>query len=113
MDAKVEDWVVTPRRGKPVEINALWYNALHLLSDWRRQLQIADGELDALAQLTKRSFNQRFWFEGGGYLFDIVDGEAGDDASCRPNQVLSFRCGIRCWTRSDGPPCSASSRSGS
>ena len=90
MDAKVEDWVVTPRRGKPVEINALWYNALRLLSDWRRQIQITDGELEALAQLTKRSFNQRFWFEGGGYLFDIVDGESGDDASCRPNQVLSF-----------------------
>ena len=89
MDAKVEDWVVTPRRGKPVEINALWYNALRLLSDWRRQLQIAGGELDALAPLTRRSFNQRFWFEGGGYLFDIVDGEAGDDATCRPNQVLS------------------------
>jgi predicted glycogen debranching enzyme len=90
MDAKVEDWVVTPRRGKPVEINALWFNALCLLSDWRRLLRVEDTELDDLAQLAKRSFNQRFWFDGGGYLYDIVDGDAGDDSSCRPNQILSF-----------------------
>ena len=90
MDAKVEDWVVTPRRGKPVEINALWFNALCLLSEWRRALDVEAPELDDLARLTKQSFNQRFWFEGGGYLYDIVDGEAGDDSSCRPNQILSF-----------------------
>ena len=90
MDAKVGDWVVTPRRGKPVEINALWYNAIRLLSEWRRELGVPDDELEALAARTKQSFNQRFWFEGGGYLYDIVDGEHGDDESCRPNQILSF-----------------------
>jgi predicted glycogen debranching enzyme len=90
MDAKVEDWVVTPRRGKPVEINALWFNAVRLLSDWHRQLGGAHDDLDALAAQTRESFNRRFWFESGGYLYDIVDGEAGDDSACRPNQILSF-----------------------
>ena len=90
MDAKVEGWVVTPRRGKPVEINALWFNALCLLADWHRTFRVEDTGLDDLAQLTQRSFNRRFWFEGGGYLYDIVDGEAGDDPACRPNQILSF-----------------------
>ena len=90
MDAKVDDWVVTPRRGKPVEINALWYNAVRLLAEWRRALNVADHELDVWRGRTRQSFNQRFWFDGGGYLYDIVDGEAGDDSSCRPNQILSF-----------------------
>jgi predicted glycogen debranching enzyme len=82
--------VVTPRRGKPVELNALWYNAVRLLADWRRALDVADDELEPLATRTRRSFNERFWFADGGYLYDIVDGEAGDDPSCRPNQILSF-----------------------
>jgi predicted glycogen debranching enzyme len=90
MDAKVEGWVVTPRRGKPVEINALWFNAVSLLADWRRALGVEDPELDDLARRTKRSFNERFWFDDGGYLYDIVDGEAGDDSACRPNQILSL-----------------------
>jgi predicted glycogen debranching enzyme len=90
MDAKVQDWVVTPRRGKPVEINALWYNALRLLAEWREALGVGDHELEQLAAQTRQSFNQRFWFERGGYLYDIVDGEAGDDSACRPNQILSF-----------------------
>jgi predicted glycogen debranching enzyme len=90
MDAKVGDWVVTPRRGKPVEINALWYNAIRLLAEWRTALGVPDDELETLAARTKESFNQRFWFDRGGYLYDIVDGEHGDDESCRPNQILSF-----------------------
>ena len=90
MDAKVGDWVVTPRRGKPVEINALWYNAIRLLAEWRTALGVADDELETLADRTRQSFNQRFWHERGGYLYDIVDGENGDDESCRPNQILSF-----------------------
>ena len=90
MDAKVQDWVVTPRRGKPVEINALWYNAIRLLAEWRDAIGVGDPELERLAEQTRQSFNQRFWFERGGYLYDIVDGEAGDDAACRPNQILSF-----------------------
>jgi predicted glycogen debranching enzyme len=90
MDAKVGDWVVTPRRGKPVEINALWYNALRLLAEWRVALDVPDEGLEQLAERTRQSFNERFWCADGNYLYDIVDGEAGDDASCRPNQILSF-----------------------
>jgi predicted glycogen debranching enzyme len=89
MDAKVGDWVVTPRRGKPVEINALWYNAVRLLAAWKDALEPDAGELDGLAAHTRRSFNQRFWCDEG-YLYDIVDGENGDDRACRPNQILSF-----------------------
>jgi predicted glycogen debranching enzyme len=92
MDAKVDDWVVTPRRGKAVEINALWYNSLRLLEGWLR----AEGENTAarpiaeLADRARASFNARFWYEPGGYLYDVVDGEAGDDAACRPNQLLAI-----------------------
>jgi predicted glycogen debranching enzyme len=92
MDAKVDGWVVTPRRGKAVEINALWYNALRLLSEW---LTEEEGDNAAkpyleLAEKTAASFNERFWFEGGNYLYDVVDGEAGNDSACRPNQLISF-----------------------
>ncbi len=90
MDAKVADWVVTPRRGKPVEINALFYNAVRLLAEWRTALNVPDHELEPLAERTRQSFNQRFWYDRGGYLYDIVDGEAGDDVSCRPNQIMSL-----------------------
>jgi glycogen debranching enzyme len=92
MDAKVDGWVVTPRRGKAVEINALWYNALRLLAGW---LETEGQEerarsLQAWADRCRASFNERFWFQEGGHLFDIVDGETGDDAACRPNQVLAI-----------------------
>lgn len=92
MDAKVGDWVVTPRRGKAVEINALWYNALRLLAQWVGEL---GGEHDAQhwqqhAEQVRASFNRRFWYAEGGYLYDVVDGELGDDTSCRPNQVLAI-----------------------
>jgi len=91
MDAKVDDWVVTPRRGKAVEINALWYNALRLLEGWGETLGGVPAGLDpgGHAQRARESFNRRFWFDGG-YLYDVVDGEAGDDPSCRPNQVLAI-----------------------
>ena len=92
MDAKVDDWVVTPRRGKAVEINALWYNALRLLEGWGQTLGGVPGDLDLdrHAQLARESFNRRFWFGEGGYLYDVVDGEDGDDSACRPNQVLAI-----------------------
>ncbi len=91
MDAKVGDWVVTPRRGKAVELNALWYNALRLLEEWVRE-ERGDGAARPLAEQaerTKRSFNERFWYAGGGYLYDVVDSEHGDDSSCRPNQIFA------------------------
>jgi predicted glycogen debranching enzyme len=91
MDAKVDDWVVTPRRGKAVEINALWYNALSLLDGWVREHGGGDGlDLSAHAHRARDSFNARFWYEDGGYLYDVVDGEQGDDSACRPNQVLAI-----------------------
>ena len=92
MDAKVEDWVVTPRRGKAVEINALWYNALRLLAGWLKEQKMTDEGLDIAghAEQARDSFNQRFWCEQAGHLYDVVDGENGDDSSCRPNQVLAI-----------------------
>jgi predicted glycogen debranching enzyme len=92
MDAKVGDWVVTPRRGKPVEINALWYNALRLLEGW---VLVEEGEgparsLAAHAERARQSFNARFWYAKGGYLYDVVDGDTGDDPACRPNQVFAL-----------------------
>jgi predicted glycogen debranching enzyme len=91
MDAKVGDLVVTPRRGKAVEINALWYNALSLLSDWLENERGTDASRPYrdLAERARSSFNRRFWNETGGYLYDIVDGENGDDSSFRPNQILA------------------------
>jgi predicted glycogen debranching enzyme len=90
MDAKVGDWVVTPRRGKPVEINALWYNALRLLASWieQEQSKAAAAKYSDLADGVRNSFNQRFWYEKGGYLFDVIDGPDGDDPKCRPNQIF-------------------------
>jgi predicted glycogen debranching enzyme len=91
MDAKVGDWVVTPRRGKAVEINALWHNALRLLAEWVKEEGEGGGEQIAeRADKLRQSFNQRFWYAAGGYLYDVVDGEHGDDAACRPNQLLAF-----------------------
>ncbi|HEV3165161.1 MAG TPA: amylo-alpha-1,6-glucosidase [Isosphaeraceae bacterium] len=92
MDAKVGDWVVTPRRGKAVEINALWYNALRLLEAWLRE-ERADADARPIAdhaERARRSFNSRFWYADGGYLYDVIDGPEGSDASCRPNQVFAI-----------------------
>lgn len=91
MDAKVGDWVVTPRRGKAVEINALWYNALRLASSWVREAR-SDAEAEPMARLAdqaRESFNRRFWNPATKALFDVVDGEEGDDPTIRPNQVLA------------------------
>lgn len=92
MDAKVDDWVVTPRRGKAVELNALWYNAVVLLASWLAEAGRDEDaeEWRARARQTYDSFNRRFWYEEGGYLYDVVDGESGDDASFRPNQLFAL-----------------------
>ncbi len=91
MDAKMGDWIVTPRRGKAVEINALFYNALRLLERWCKE---ENDENNArtyreIADRVYTSFNARFWFAPGEHLYDVVDGEGGDDSACRPNQVLA------------------------
>jgi predicted glycogen debranching enzyme len=92
MDAKMGAWVVTPRRGKAVEINALWYNALRLLADWQERSgdEARTSELRSLANTTYESFNRRFWYDEGPYLYDLVDGEQGDDPACRPNQIVAL-----------------------
>ena len=92
MDAKVGDWVVTPRRGKAVEINGLWYNALRLMENWVRA-ESGDNDATRYRELATRaydSFNRRFWFEEGGYLYDVIDGPAANDAALRPNQLFAF-----------------------
>ncbi len=99
MDAKVGNWVVTPRIGKPVEVNALWINALALMAGFARTLGEAEAA-DQYAKLASRandSFVARFWFAAGGYLYDVVDGPEGEldeqgrraDASLRPNQIIA------------------------
>jgi predicted glycogen debranching enzyme len=88
MDAKVDDWVVTPRIGKPVEINALWYNALRIMADFAQAVGESRGRYDALAERAARSFG-RFWNERAGYCYDVLDGPEGDDAALRPNQLLA------------------------
>lgn len=83
MDAKVGNYVVTPRRGKAVEINGLWYNALRLYEKW------ADKSPD-LSQRCYESFNKKFWFEEEKHLYDVIEGEEGNNASLRPNQLFSI-----------------------
>jgi predicted glycogen debranching enzyme len=92
MDAKVDDWVVTPRRGKAVEVNALWYNALRLLEAWLREekSESAARELDAHAERARVAFHRRFWYAPGAHLYDVIDGEHGDDPACRPNQLFAL-----------------------
>ncbi len=91
MDAKCDGWVVTPRRGKAVEINALWYNALRLLEGWLEGARLPRAkDIRAHADRARASFNRRFWYDDGGHLYDVVDGADGDDPACRPNQVLAI-----------------------
>src|SRR5262249_11271539 len=88
-----------------VEINALWYNALRLLQDWVAQElgRVHARPLAGAADRVFQSFNQRFWNAERGYLFDVVDGECGNDPACRPNQIISMSLrhavlDIRHWT---------------
>jgi predicted glycogen debranching enzyme len=95
MDAKVEDWVVTPRRGKAVEINALWYHSLRLMQGWLAEIgdEFGSQAMARNADRAKAAFNSRFWNANTGHLFDIVDGEQGDDPACRPNQIFAVSLG--------------------
>ncbi|MCA9933860.1 MAG: glycogen debranching enzyme N-terminal domain-containing protein, partial [Anaerolineales bacterium] len=83
MDAKVNDWVVTPRIGKPVEINALWYNALRIMADFAVLLGEDGAEYTALAEKVKVGYG-RFWNQEMGYCYDVLDGPDGHDGSLRP-----------------------------
>src|SRR5215203_3591956 len=92
MDAKVGDWVVTPRIGKPVEIQALWYNALRTVAEFHvvRGNRATSARLAALADRTRESFRARFRRPDLDYLADVVDGPKGDDWSLRPNQIFAL-----------------------
>jgi predicted glycogen debranching enzyme len=92
MDAKVGDWVVTPRIGKPVEINALWYNALRTVAEFHRAGGDAPaaGRYDGLAEQTRDAFRTRFRRPDLDHLADVVDGPDGDDWTMRPNQVFAL-----------------------
>ena len=90
MDAKVNGIVITPRRGKPVEVNALWYNALETMSKFAMQLGQDPSEYNTLAASTQKGF-QRFWNNQTGYCFDVLDGPDGNaDPTLRPNQLLAL-----------------------
>lgn len=88
MDVRVGDWVATPRHGKPVEINALWYHALCLMEEWATRFGEDGSHYAALAAHAKESFAKEFWNEKDGCLYDVVDGLEGD-ASLRPNQIYA------------------------
>ncbi len=90
MDAKIGDWVVTPRIGKPVEIQALWYNALCVMSDFAERLgKFEDKEIyDEMAKNAKKSFVEKFWNAQEECLFDVIE-DNGKDASIRPNQIFA------------------------
>jgi predicted glycogen debranching enzyme len=88
MDARVGDRVITPRIGKPVEINALWYNALRAMAGFARRLRHPAEAWDAAADRVRAGF-ERFWYERGGHCYDVLEGPEGDDAALRPNQVLA------------------------
>jgi predicted glycogen debranching enzyme len=88
MDAKIGDWVVTPRSGKQVEINALWYNALRTMTDFA-VIAEENGEIyREMADRAEASFG-RFWNEAKGYCYDVIDGPEGDDDRLRPNQLFA------------------------
>ncbi len=88
MDAKVGDWVVTPRIGKPIEVNALWYNAVRSMGWFARCLGQPDREYEVLADRTLVGFD-RFWNDELGYCYDVIDGPAGNDGALRPNQIFA------------------------
>jgi predicted glycogen debranching enzyme len=99
MDAKAGNWVVTPRIGKPVEVNALWHHTLRVMADLSQRLGQTATARDYLTQadFVAAQFRRRFWFEAGEYLYDVIDGPVGElgpdgkryDDSLRPNQILA------------------------
>jgi predicted glycogen debranching enzyme len=88
MDARLGDWVVTPRTGKPVEINALWFNALRAVAAFAARLQRPVAPYRALADRVAAGF-ERFWYGAGGYCHDVIDTPTGDDPTLRPNQIFA------------------------
>jgi predicted glycogen debranching enzyme len=92
MDARIGNWVVTPRMGKPVEIQALWYNILKIFSELLRlNKQEKDADvIEASAAKAKASFDKLFWYEEGKYLYDVIDENGKPDPTLRPNQLFAI-----------------------
>ena len=88
MDAKVGDWVVTPRIGKPIEVNALWYNALVCMVYFVTILNKSAPKYQEMVDNTRSHFS-KFWYEEGGYCYDVIDSPDGNDPSFRPNQIFA------------------------
>lgn len=88
MDVRVDDWVATPRHGKPVEINALWYNALRIMESLCEKFDEDASAYRTRANQVKESFNAKFWDSSNQCLFDVVDGDEPDD-HIRPNQIYA------------------------
>jgi predicted glycogen debranching enzyme len=88
MDAKIGDWVVTPRIGKPIEINALWYNALLTMAKFAKRVKKSSKEYESAARKASQGFS-RFWDDNLGYCYDVLDGPGGNDTSLRPNQIFA------------------------
>lgn len=96
MNALNQGTPVTPRTGKAVEVNALWYHTLSLMQEWahmlyqRGRLSSLPRQYEELREICRRSFNARFWYQDGGHLYDVIDGPTGHDARFRPNQLFAI-----------------------
>lgn len=99
MNAIHQGKAITPRNGKAVEVNALWYHALSLMCEWAQHMGLCNEQEDdpgyyqQLRERCQYHFQQRFWYEQGGYLYDVIDGPEGEDTRLRPNQLLA--CSLR------------------
>lgn len=92
MDARIGTWVVTPRMGKPVEIQALWYNALRIIAELLKMKKKKDDAeiMEDHALKARKSFEQKFWFGNGGYLYDNIDEKGNPVTELRPNQLFAL-----------------------
>ncbi|NCS24539.1 MAG: glycogen debranching protein [Microcystis aeruginosa BS13-02] len=93
MDAKVDDLVITPRIGKPVEINALWFNALKIMVQFAHYLGMDATDYEKMREMTLKGFS-RFWDDSLGYCYDVLDTDKGNDASLRPNQLFALSLSV-------------------
>ncbi|MFN7246531.1 MAG: amylo-alpha-1,6-glucosidase [Microcystis sp.] len=93
MDAKVDDRVITPRIGKPVEINALWFNALKIMVQFAHYLGMDATDYEKMRKMTLKGFS-RFWDDSLGYCYDVLDTDKGNDASLRPNQLFAVSLSV-------------------
>lgn len=105
MNAKIGDWVVTPRQGKPIELQALWYNATRIAAEWCARFgdPVRAAVLDAAALQTRDTFNARFWHASVGCCFDVLT-DHGADPSVRPNQLLAITLAFPVLDRSRWEP---------